>query len=297
MRASGAFPSSRWTFRVYVTDPPGRVLFDSENQAVGRTTRSGATWRARCAASTAPASTREVAGDDTSGVMHVAAPIYVHERIAGVLTVAKPTRTVQRFIDRAERKVLMGGLLLLAAVGRRGRGRDAVDGVERAPPARLRPERAGPGRRARHPARPAPGRAPGARRAGRPGPRHGPHARAAGRARLHRRLCARPHARAQKPRGRHPRRGRAAAGRAARRRPRGICHAGGAAKRAPAAADRPAAGAEQAGAAPARRGQRPRGAARLRQPPPWPTPGRAAQRGLALVLSGGATAGRGRPSW
>jgi two-component system sensor histidine kinase CreC len=35
-------------------------------------------------------------------------------RILGVLTVAKPQRTVQRFIDRAERKVLMGGLLLLA---------------------------------------------------------------------------------------------------------------------------------------------------------------------------------------
>ena len=31
-----------------------------------------------------------------------------------MLTVAKPTRTVQRFIDRAERKVFMGGLLLLA---------------------------------------------------------------------------------------------------------------------------------------------------------------------------------------
>jgi two-component system sensor histidine kinase CreC len=41
-------------------------------------------------------------------------PCYVDERIAGVLTVAKPTRTVQRFIDRAERKVFMGGLLLLA---------------------------------------------------------------------------------------------------------------------------------------------------------------------------------------
>ena len=43
-----------------------------------------------------------------------AKPNYVDERIAGVLTVAKPTRTVQRFIDRAERKVFMGGLLLLA---------------------------------------------------------------------------------------------------------------------------------------------------------------------------------------
>ncbi|MGE6338188.1 two-component system sensor histidine kinase CreC, partial [Acidovorax sp. NPDC077664] len=59
-------------------------------------------------------STREVDSDDTTGVMHVAAPIYVKGEIAGVLTVAKPTRTVQRFIDRAERKVFMGGLLLLA---------------------------------------------------------------------------------------------------------------------------------------------------------------------------------------
>ena len=38
----------------------------------------------------------------------------MQSRIAGVLTVVKPTRTVQRFIDRAEHKVLMGGLLLLA---------------------------------------------------------------------------------------------------------------------------------------------------------------------------------------
>jgi two-component system sensor histidine kinase CreC len=58
--------------------------------------------------------TRDIPADDASGVMHVAAPIQVQGRIAGVLTVAKPVRTVQRFIDRAERKVLMGGLLLLA---------------------------------------------------------------------------------------------------------------------------------------------------------------------------------------
>ena len=57
---------------------------------------------------------REIPADDASGVMHIAAPIQVQGRIAGVLTVAKPVRTVQRFIDRAERKVLMGGLLLLA---------------------------------------------------------------------------------------------------------------------------------------------------------------------------------------
>jgi two-component system sensor histidine kinase CreC len=101
-------------FRIYVTDATGRVLFDSEHKAEGqdysrwndvaRTLRGGYGARA----------SRDVQGDDASGVMYVAAPIRVQGRIAGVLTVAKPTRTVQRFIDRAERKVLRGGLLLLA---------------------------------------------------------------------------------------------------------------------------------------------------------------------------------------
>lgn len=208
------FSKQSLDFRVYVTDHQGRVLFDSENQAVGA---DYSQWRdvARTLRGEYGArSTREVAGDDTSGVMHVAAPIYVDERIAGVLTVAKPTRTVQRFIDRAERKVFMGGLLLLAPVGRRGRGRDAVDGVERAPPARLRPERARPGRqRTRHPRPPSPWPCPQV-----PG-ELGDLARAMDRMRVRLEgrdyiegLCARPHARTQKPRGRHSRRGRVAAG-------------------------------------------------------------------------------------
>jgi len=108
------FSKQSLDFRVTVTDAAGRVLFDSESRAVGT---DHSQWRdvARTLRGEYGArSTREVDGDDTSGVMHVAAPIYVQDRIAGVLTVAKPTRTVQRFIDRAERKVFMGGLLLLA---------------------------------------------------------------------------------------------------------------------------------------------------------------------------------------
>ncbi|MCI5068328.1 MAG: two-component system sensor histidine kinase CreC, partial [Acidovorax sp.] len=108
------FSKQSLDYRIYVTDTTGRVLFDSENRAVGA---DYSRWRdvARTLRGEYGArSTRDVEDDDTSGVMHVAAPIYVQERIAGVLTVAKPTRTVQRFIDRAERKVFMGGLLLLA---------------------------------------------------------------------------------------------------------------------------------------------------------------------------------------
>ncbi len=108
------FSKQSLDYRITVTDTTGRVLFDSENRAVGA---DHSQWRdvARTLRGEYGArSTREVEGDDTSGVMHVAAPIYVNSQIAGVLTVAKPTRTVQRFIDRAERKVFMGGLLLLA---------------------------------------------------------------------------------------------------------------------------------------------------------------------------------------
>ena len=112
------FSKQSLDYRITVTDRTGRVLFDSENRAVGA---DHSQWRdvARTLRGEYGArATREVEGDDSSGVMHVAAPIYVQgpagREIAGVLTVAKPTRTVQRFIDRAERKVLMGGLLLLA---------------------------------------------------------------------------------------------------------------------------------------------------------------------------------------
>ena len=108
------FSKQSLDYRIYVTDTTGRVLFDSENRAIGA---DYSQWRdvARTLRGEYGArSTRDVEDDDTSGVMHVAAPIYVSSQIAGVLTVAKPTRTVQRFIDRAERKVFMGGLLLLA---------------------------------------------------------------------------------------------------------------------------------------------------------------------------------------
>ncbi|WP_375577192.1 two-component system sensor histidine kinase CreC [Paracidovorax oryzae] len=107
-------------FRIYVTDARGRVVFDTERRAVGD---DYSQWRdvARTLRGEYGArATRDVQTDDTSGVMYVAAPIWIdgapggERRIGGVLTVAKPTRTVQRFIDRAERKVLQGGLLLLA---------------------------------------------------------------------------------------------------------------------------------------------------------------------------------------
>ena len=114
------FTKQSLDYRVYVTDAKGKVVFDSRHEAEGQ---DFSQWRdvARTLRGEYGARmTREVPQDDGSGVMHVAAPVVAQGRTIGVLTVAKPVRAVQRFIDRAEHKVLMGGVLLLllsAAVG------------------------------------------------------------------------------------------------------------------------------------------------------------------------------------
>ncbi len=101
-------------FRVYVTDAKGLVLFDSENRAQGQ---DFSRWRdvaLTLRGEYGARATREVQTDDRTSVMYVAAPVLHQQKIIGVLTVAKPISTVQDFIDRAERKVVVNGLLLLA---------------------------------------------------------------------------------------------------------------------------------------------------------------------------------------
>ena len=101
-------------YRIYVVDATGHVIFDSEGRAEGmdysRWRDVALTLRGEYGAR----ASRDVAEDDASGVFYVAAPILANDKIIGALTVAKPTRTVQRFIERAERKILKGGLLLLS---------------------------------------------------------------------------------------------------------------------------------------------------------------------------------------
>jgi two-component system sensor histidine kinase CreC len=106
--------------RVTVTDAQGIVLFDSEGKDQGanysRWRDIYLTLRGEYGART----TRAIKDDEASSVMYVSAPIMVDNQIAGVLTVSKPGRSVQKIIDSAERKILRGGLLfvlLSAAVG------------------------------------------------------------------------------------------------------------------------------------------------------------------------------------
>jgi len=104
-------------YRVYVTDASGRVVFDSGlpggASAVGQ---DYSRWRdvARTLSGRYGArATREVQTDDRTSALYVAAPVKDGERVIGVLTVAKPISTVQPFVDRAERKILLSGAGLL----------------------------------------------------------------------------------------------------------------------------------------------------------------------------------------
>ncbi|MBK8018321.1 MAG: hypothetical protein IPK20_17440 [Betaproteobacteria bacterium] len=107
--------------RVHVTDPKGMVLFDSHGEDVGR---DFSTWRdisRTLKGSYGARATRLDPQDDTSLELHVAAAILDtpdaggSRPLLGVLSVAKPTRSVVPFADRAERRVLNAGLLLLGA--------------------------------------------------------------------------------------------------------------------------------------------------------------------------------------
>jgi two-component system sensor histidine kinase CreC len=58
-------------------------------------------------------STRSDPDDESTSVMHVAAPIMDAGKIIGVVTVAKPNSSLQPYIDRAERRLLNLGLGLI----------------------------------------------------------------------------------------------------------------------------------------------------------------------------------------
>src|SRR5690606_30658675 len=58
-------------------------------------------------------STRSDPDDESSSERYVAAPILDGEPVAGLLTVSKPKRTIDPFIQRSERIVRRWGLVLL----------------------------------------------------------------------------------------------------------------------------------------------------------------------------------------
>lgn len=108
---------SRLAMRVYVTDAQGIVVYDSDGgRAVGADYSQWndvyLTLKGRYGAR----ATREDPDDPASVVLYVAAPVMKGDRIAGVLTVAKPAGSVERFRKTARRKIIRYGLLMGMAV-------------------------------------------------------------------------------------------------------------------------------------------------------------------------------------
>lgn len=114
------FDKRTTSYRITVTDDEGIVVFDSAGRDLGRDNSRWndvyLTLRGRYGAR----STRSDPDDDSSSVMHVAAPIMDgripgKSRIAGVLTVSKPNQAIEPFIARSQGVILKWGFVLLGA--------------------------------------------------------------------------------------------------------------------------------------------------------------------------------------
>lgn len=139
--ASGTFHPDRWTrlfnqagerrlsakiyklmktrvdVRIYVTDASGIVLFDSH--VPDNMGKDFSKWRdvhltlmGQYGARTSLADP----DDPTSSVLFVSAPIIIKDKIAGVLTVAKPTTNIHYFLRVAKPQIIMISLGALIAV-------------------------------------------------------------------------------------------------------------------------------------------------------------------------------------
>lgn len=104
--------------RIYVTDKNGIVLLDSQNIAVGQDYSRWNDVYLTLQGKYGARSSRETEGDDASSVMYVAAPIKHQGEIIGVVSIAKPNRTLQPYIDRTQQRLgwLGAGLIVLGLV-------------------------------------------------------------------------------------------------------------------------------------------------------------------------------------
>ncbi|WP_278929251.1 two-component system sensor histidine kinase CreC [Pseudomonas qingdaonensis] len=99
--------------RIYVTDANGKVLLDSSGEALGQDYSRWNDVYLTLRGEYGARSSRSDPDDPESSVMHVAAPIIDAGKIIGVVTVAKPNKSLQPYIDRSERRLFNLGLGLI----------------------------------------------------------------------------------------------------------------------------------------------------------------------------------------
>ena len=113
---------TRMDLRVYVTDTAGVVIFDSD---AGRDEgKDYSRWRdvyLTLRGSYGARTTRVDPKVPTSSIMYVAAPIRRADgAVAGVLTVSKPSNSINLFVQAARGKIVLAGLIAALAVALAG---------------------------------------------------------------------------------------------------------------------------------------------------------------------------------
>lgn len=97
--------------RVYIVDARGRVVFDSLGRAHGEDFSRWNDVARSLEGRYGARSTRDRPGDDGTQVLYVAAPVRHEGRIAGAVTVGKPTQGINALVDAAKKKILFGAAL------------------------------------------------------------------------------------------------------------------------------------------------------------------------------------------
>ncbi len=100
--------------RVYITDESGIVVFDSASRdTVGEDYSQWRDVRLTLAGSYGARVQNSLEQPESPLVLFVAAPVYIDGKIAGVLTVAKPTNSINAFLQNARPRFL--GTLVVSA--------------------------------------------------------------------------------------------------------------------------------------------------------------------------------------
>jgi two-component system sensor histidine kinase CreC len=107
------FAKREASYRVYVTDARGIVVFDSNGRDLGKDYSRWNDVYLTLRGQYGARSSRSDPEDDASSVMHVAAPIRDGNRVVGVLTVAKPNQAMAPFIARSQGVMLRWGFVLM----------------------------------------------------------------------------------------------------------------------------------------------------------------------------------------
>ncbi|NEV63675.1 two-component system sensor histidine kinase CreC [Thiorhodococcus minor] len=100
--------------RIFITDADGRVIYSTEPDQIGRDYSRWNDVYLTLAGRYGARSTRTRPDDDSSSVMHVAAPIRDAGRIIGVVSVAKPGHSVAPIVEGSKAKIRERGFVLLA---------------------------------------------------------------------------------------------------------------------------------------------------------------------------------------